>query len=94
MLTNSQKDGFDRSLRFETRKMGTYVPDYDKWYQNFKDLSEGYVQPDHMGRFIVGSGRRNRKLKEMGAQQRQKEIEIQQQQRPVVKQVTPVAQAI
>ena len=23
MLTNSQKDGFDRSLRFETRKMGS-----------------------------------------------------------------------
>ena len=57
-----------------------YVPDYDIWYQHFKDLSEGYVHPDHMGRYIVGSGRRNRKLKEMEAQQRQKE--------------TPVAQAI
>ena len=71
-----------------------YVPDYDKWYQHFKDLSEGYVQPDHMGRYIVGSGTRNRKLKEMEAQQRQKEIEIQQQQRRVVKQVTPVAKVI
>ena len=30
----------------------------------------------------------------MEAQQRQKEIESQQQQRPVVKQITPVAQAI
>ena len=47
-----------------------------------------------MGLYIVGSGRRNRKLKEMEAQQRQKEIEIQQQLRPMVKQVTPVAQAI
>ena len=47
-----------------------------------------------MGRYIVGSGTRNRKLKEMEAQQRQKEIEIQQQQRPVVNLVTPVAQAI
>ena len=27
-----------------------YVPDNDKWYQHFKDLSEGYNQPDHMGR--------------------------------------------
>ena len=71
-----------------------YVPDYDKWYQHFKDWSEGYVQPDHMGRYIVGSSRRNRKLKEMKTQQRQNEIEIQQQQRPVVKQVTPMAQAI
>ena len=68
-----------------------YIPNYNKWYQHFKDLGEGYVQPDHMGRYIVGSGRRNRKLKEMEAQQRQKEIEIQQQQWPVVKQVTPVA---
>ena len=58
-----------------------YIPDYDNWYQHFKDLSEGYVQPYHMGRYIVGSGRRNRKLKEMEAQQRQKELEIRQQQR-------------
>ena len=71
-----------------------YVPDFDKQYKHFKNLSEGYVQLDHMGRYIVGSGRRNRKLKEMEVQQRQKEIEIQQQQRRVVKQVTPVAQAI
>ena len=71
-----------------------YVADYDKWYLNFKDMSEGYVQPDHMARYIVGSGRRNRKLKEMEALQRQKEIEIQQQQRPLVNLVTPVAQAI
>ena len=71
-----------------------YVPDFDKWYQHFKDLSEGYFKPDHMGRYIVGSGRRNRKLKEIVVQQQQKEIEFQQQQRPVVKQVTPVAQAI
>ena len=68
-----------------------YVPDFDKWYQHVKDLSEGYVQPDHMGRYIVSSGTRNRKLKEMEAQQRQKRNRIQQQQKPVVKQVTPVA---
>ena len=46
VLTKRQKDGFDRSIRFETSKMGTwvpYVPDYDKWSQHFKDLSEGYV---------------------------------------------------
>ena len=47
-----------------------------------------------MGRYIVGGGRRNRKLKEMEAQQRQKEIEILEAQRPVVKLVSPVAQAV
>lgn len=75
------------------QKWVPYIPDYDKWYQHFKDLSEGYVQPDHMGRYVVGSGRRNRLLKEMEAQ-RQQEIEIREQQRPVVKLVSPVAQAV
>ncbi|MCG8049144.1 MAG: hypothetical protein N0E48_26670 [Candidatus Thiodiazotropha endolucinida] len=70
-----------------------YVPDYDAWYEHFKDLSEGYVQPDHEGRYIVGSGRRNRLLKEM-EEQRQKEIDMREQQKPVVKMVTPVAQAV
>ena len=47
-----------------------------------------------MGRFIVGSGRRNRNLKEMEVQQRQKEIEMLEGQRPMVKLVSPVAQAV
>ena len=34
-----------------------YIPDYNKWYQKFKDLSDGYVERDHMGCYIVGSGR-------------------------------------
>ena len=83
--------GYIEVYDIKQEKWVPYVPDYDKWYQHFTDLREGYVQPDHMGRYIVGIGRRNRKLKEMEAQQRQKEIEIQQQQIPVVKQVTPVA---
>ena len=45
-----------------------------------------------MGRYVVGTGKRNRQLKEMEA--KQKEIEMQEKQRPVVNQVTPVAQAI
>ena len=69
-----------------------YVPDYDEWYQHFKDLRDGYVQPDHMGRYVVGSGKKYRKLKEM--ESREKEIEMRDQQRPVVKQITLVAQAI
>ena len=69
-----------------------YVPDYDEWYQHFKDLRDGYVQSDHTGRYVVGSGKKYRKLKEMEA--RGKEIEMREQQRPILKQITPVAQAI
>ena len=76
------------------RKWVPYVPDYEKWRQHFHDIQEGYAKPDHMGRYVVGSGRRHRKLKEMEAQQRQKEIEMLEAQRPVVKLVSPVAQAV
>ena len=69
-----------------------YMPDYDEWYQHFKDLRDGYVQPDHMGRYVEGSGKKYRKLKEMEA--RGKEIEMREQQRPILKQITPVGQAI
>ena len=50
-----------------------YVPDYNAWYQHFKDLRDGYVQPDHMGRYVVGSGKKYRKLKEI--ETREKEME-------------------
>ena len=50
-----------------------YVPDYNAWYQHFKDLRDGYVQPDHMGRYVVGSRKKYRKLKEIETQE--KEIE-------------------
>ena len=66
--------------------------DYDEWYQHFKDLRDGYVQPHHMGRYVVGTGKRNRQLTEMEAHQ--KEIEMREQQRPVVNQIAPVAKAI
>ena len=46
-------------------KWVSYVPDYDAWYQHFKDLRDGYVQPDHMGRYVVGSWKKYRKLKEI-----------------------------
>ena len=73
-----------------------FVPDYDEWYQHFKDLRDGYVQPDHMGRYVVSTGKRNRKLKEMEAREkeaREKEIALSKLQTPVVNQITPVAQA-
>ena len=74
-----------------------YVPDYEEWYQHFKDLRDGYVQPDHMGRYVVGTGKRNRKLKEMEAQEKEahdKELALSKLQRPVINQITPVAQAL
>ena len=83
-----------------------YVPDYNAWYQHFKDLMDGYVQPDHMGRYVVGSGRKYRKLKEMEAREREvearekqietreKQIEAREQKSPTLKQITPVAQAL
>ena len=80
-----------------------YVPDYNAWYQHFKDLRDGYVQPD---RYVVGSGKKYRKLKEiemrekeMEAREKQleaceKQLEAREQKSPTLKQITPVAQAI
>ncbi len=68
------------------QKWVPYVPDHEKWYQHLKDLKDGYVTADHMGRYVVGSGNKYRKLKEMEAQQ--------QQEKPIVNLVTPVAQAV
>ena len=44
------------------------VSDPDKWYQHFLDLRDGCVQPDHLGRYIVGSGDKYRMFKEMEEQ--------------------------
>ena len=83
-----------------------YVPDYNAWYQHFKDLRDGYVQPDHMGRYVVCSGRKYRKLTEMEAREREvearekqieareKQIKAREQKSPTLKQITPVAQAL
>lgn len=59
-----------------------YVPDFKKWEQHFIDISEGRVRPDHKGRYIVGSGTRNRIPSP-------KPVDL-----PKVTLVTPVAQAI
>lgn len=64
------------------QKMVLYVTGYDKWYQHFKDLCDGFVQPDILSRWVVDVGARNRKLKEMEAQMH------------VANLVNPVAQAI
>ena len=55
-----------------------YVPDYNAWYHHFKDLRDGYVQPDHMGRYVMGRGKNYRKLKEI--ETREKEMEAREKQ--------------
>ena len=70
---------------YQQQKWVPYVPDPDAWYQHFKDVRDGYVQPDHKGRYIVGSGRKHRKMAETKAEQRET---------PVVNMVSPVAQAV
>ena len=71
---------------YEQQKWVPYVSDPDKWYQHLLDIRDGLVEPDYLGRYIVGSGEKHRRLKEMEA----KQIE---NQRPVVNLVSPVAQA-
>ena len=46
---------------YQQQKWVPYVGDPEEWYQHFKDLRDGYVQPDHRGRYIVGSGSKYRK---------------------------------
>ena len=66
---------------YKLHKWVPYVSDPNKWYQHFLDLRNGYVQPDHLGRYMVGSGTKYRKLKEI------------EDQKPVVNLVSPIAQA-
>ena len=70
---------------FKQKKWVPYVPDYDKWKQHFHDIQEGYAKPDHMGRYLVGSGKHLRSKKENTNAS---------QQPPQVKFVTPIAQAL
>ena len=59
------------------------MSDPDKWYQHLLDVRDGYAEHDSQGRYMVGSGRKYRELKEMG-----------QKKKPEVILVTPVAQAL
>ena len=85
----------------QRQKWVKYESDYDKVYQHFKDLRDGNVQPDPMGRYIIGSGKENRKLKELEAQLketrdklRESENKLDKIERPVVNMVSPVTQAL
>ena len=67
----------------QPKKWVPYVSDPCKWYQHLLDVTNGYAERDSQGRYMVGSGRKYRELKEM----RQKE-------KLVVNLVTLVAQAL
>ena len=72
---------------YDTKLRKSYEPDYEKCCRQVKDMSEGYVEYDPMGQYVVGCGTRHRRLNDMEAQ-------IQQQQQPVINLVTPVAQRL
>ena len=67
---------------YKQQKWVPYVSDPDRWYQHLLDVRDGFVQPDHLGRYIVGSGNKYRKMKDM------------EDQKPVVNLVSPVNQAM
>ena len=72
---------------YEQQKWVPYVSDPDKWYQHLLDMCYGLVEPDYLGRYIMGSGENHRRLKEMEAKQIEK-------QRPLVNLVSPVAEGM
>ena len=71
---------------FEQQKWVPYVSDPDKWYQHLLVMRDGLVEPNNLGRYILGGGEKHRRLKEMEAKRKEN-------QRPVVNLVSPVAQA-
>ena len=84
----------------QQQKWVPYIGDPDKWYQHFKDVRDGYAKPDRNGRYIVGSGNSHRrletleaKLKEANQKLKETEEKLKNAQHPVVKLVSPVAQA-
>ena len=67
---------------YKQQKWVPYVSDPDKGYQHLLDVRDGFDQPDHLGRYIVGSGDKYRKMKDM------------EDQKHVVNLVSHVAQAM
>ena len=58
---------------YEQQKWVPYVSDPDKWYQHLLVMHDGLVEPDYLGRCIVGSEEKHRSLKEMEAKQIEKQ---------------------
>lgn len=67
---------------FKEKKWVPYVPDYGKWLQHFRDIRDGYAKQDSVGRYVVGSGSKHRKLTEAEGKERQ----------PAVTMVSPIVQ--
>ena len=64
---------------YQQQKWILYISDPDKWYQHLVDVRDSYAESDSQGRYMVGSGRKYRELKE-----------IRQREKPVVNLVTSV----
>ena len=79
----SKRKGTRLVYDYQQQKWILYVSDPESWYQHSLDVIDGYAEHDSQSRYIFGSGRKYRELKEM----RQKE-------KPVVNLVTTVAQAL
>ena len=104
--TRTRTMGSIKVYNAKQEKWVPYVPDYNAWYQHFKDLRDGYIQPDHMGCYVLGRRKKYRKLKEIETREKEmkargkqleaheKQIEAREQKSPTLKQITPVAQSI
>ena len=60
-----------------------YISDPNIWYQHLLDVRDGYAESDSQGRYMVGSGRKFKELKE-----------VRQKENLVVNLVTTEAQAL
>ena len=60
-----------------------WASDPESWYQHLLDVKDGYAERESQCRYIFGSGRKYRELKEML-----------QKEKPIVSLVTLVAQAL
>ena len=79
----SKEMGTREVYNYQQRNLILYVYDPNKWYQHLLVVRDGKAERDSQGRYMVGSGRKYRELKEM----RQKE-------KPVVNLLTPVSQVL
>ena len=73
---------------FKLQKWIPYISDPNIWEQHLLDVRDGYGERDSQGRYMVGSGKKYRELKEMKSLESKMET-----QRPVFNLVYPVAQA-
>ena len=61
----STEIGTREVYNYQQQKWILYVLDPNKLYQHLLDVRDGYVECDSQGRFMVGSRRKYRELKEM-----------------------------